>query len=450
MDFDKICMMFTMQEPYYGIILSSMNRRPTSSVDTMAVARTGNVFQLLYNQTFIDSLDIPTILELIKHEVLHLAFNHFNIWDTKCTSEPERNLRNAAADLEVNCYIKKENVHGVDILFPEMYNFDRELGTREYYKLLSNLIDQAQQMQRQSAGPNVSKPCNGGGGGIGNQSQSSDNSEQDEENDSENFEQEEKENNTGNPNNNNSSGNEETEVEKEMKKHQFDAHNQWPEGEESEVSAQAIEDMLVAAADEVEKSRGEIPNELKSRVANIRNKRKPKPVADWKRYVRRYLGNEFTEHIRKSKKRESRRFPDAAGNRHRRKSNILVAIDTSGSVSIPEYVEFFGQIRTLTATTNFDVVECDAAIQNFYHFRNKPNMTFHGGGGTSFEPVIDFFLENMKKYDALIYFTDGECPVPKNTPKETLWVISSKGNRSRKRDFQVNGSKVVFIPKHND
>ena len=134
-----------------------------------------------------------------------------------------------------------------------------------------------------------------------------------------------------------------------------------------------------------------------------------------------------------------------AGNRKRRKSKILVAIDTSGSVSMPEYNEFFDQIRTLSQTANFRVLECDARIQFQYEFTGKQNQTLHGHGGTSFQPVIDFYNENRKDYDALVYFTDGEAPIPRDTPKNTLWVISSRGNKERSR-YTVNGASVVFIP----
>jgi len=175
-------------------------------------------------------------------------------------------------------------------------------------------------------------------------------------------------------------------------------------------------------------------------------RKKPRPIADWRRYFRRYIGNEFSELIRKSKKRESKRFPDAAGNRHQRKSHILVGIDTSGSVSMPEYMEFFGQIKTLSEKATFHVVECDAVIQHEYDYKGKPNEMLHGGGGTSFIPVINLFIANRKKYDALIYFTDGYCYIPDNTPRETLWVISSSGDHNRKK-YSVNGAKSVFIPK---
>ena len=463
MDFEKICMMFTMQEPYYGILLSSMDRVPVSSDKTnlMAVTRSGNIFKLIYNEEFVKTLDVPTTLEIIKHECLHLALNHFTIWKDENPAPEVQKLRNIAADLEVNCYLNRNNIHGLDVLHPSIFGWETELGTREYFK---KLIEEAQKQQQQKASKNVSKPCNDGNGdsdvndggdGGDNEGDGSDGSDgkQDEPqkqngggsgNQKENGQSDGEEKSQGNSGG--SAGEPELSQEFVDSLTELDDHSMWPDEDESEAVEQIIEDMLLQAAEEVEKGRGTIPGEMRAKIADIKNRRKPRPVADWKRYVRRYLGNEFSEFIRKSKKRESRRFPDAAGNRHRRKSHILVGIDTSGSVSMPEYLEFFGQIRTLTAIADFDVVECDARIQKVYTFRNSPNMEIHGGGGTDFAPVVDMYIQNRKKYDALIYFTDGECYVPDNTPKDTLWVISSRGDKRRAADFRKNGASVIFIP----
>lgn len=138
MDFDKICMMFTMEQPYYGIILSSMNKIPDTEhrcTNTMAVTKRGNVFCLYYNPAFVGQLDVTTTLELLKHEILHLAFSHFDLWETPNPTPAVQRLRNIAADLEVNCYLKRENV-GIHILYAEDFGWAKELGTREYYKLL--------------------------------------------------------------------------------------------------------------------------------------------------------------------------------------------------------------------------------------------------------------------------------------------------------------------------
>lgn len=142
----------------------------------------------------------------------------------------------------------------------------------------------------------------------------------------------------------------------------------------------------------------------------------------------------------------SKRFPDAFGSKRQRKGRVLVAIDTSGSINMQEYKEFFAQLQTMTAAVDVHVVECDAEIQYEYDYKGQPATKVHGGGGTSFKPVINLFLKQRKNYDSLIYYTDGMCDIPYNTPKETLWVISSAGDHDTKK-YRKNGASVVFIPK---
>ena len=131
------------------------------------------------------------------------------------------------------------------------------------------------------------------------------------------------------------------------------------------------------------------------------------------------------------------------GTAHQRTSKILVAIDTSGSVSMPEYMEFMAQVRTMKGSISFDIVECDTEIRHMYTFKGTINTELHGGGGTNFEEPMKLFYERGT-YDALVYFTDGFCPIPDNTPSKTLWVVSSKGNKEN--DYKKNNAKVVFIP----
>ena len=420
MDFEKVCTIFTMQEPYYGILLSAMDRFPTNETKTIGVRRSGNVFRLGYNPDFIEDKDLPTMMALLKHETLHLALNHLTLWDETNCSDEEHFLHNLAGDLEANCYIDFSNTKGITPQLPEKFGWDRSLGTMEYYKRLCQIMPPPQQQQAN----NPNKPCNGGQGGQGEQN--------------------------GRGKSNGKKDKNSSQLSEQMKQYEDDAmddHSKWPKGmtEEQRLDTkQAIDDLCVFAAEEVEKSCGKIPGEMVGRITTIREKKKPRPVTDWKKHFRRYIGNEFSDQIKKSRKRESMRFPDAAGNRHKRKSHILVAIDTSGSVSMPEYREFLGQLRTMKDIT-FHVVECDASIQYEYDFNGTIHEKLHGGGGTSFYPPIKMYLDNRKKYEGVVYFTDGECEVPNITPKETLWVISSKGSKDRQK-FSKNGAKVLFIP----
>lgn len=444
MDFEKICMIFTMQEPFYGILLSSMERVPDKTMTTLGVGKFGNVFKLYYNPDWVEQFSTDTVLELLKHEVLHLALNHFITMEDKEDGTSERHQHcNIAIDLEANCYINRDRVEkAAGGVFVEDFGFQRSLGSREYFDLLTKKAQQQKAKQ-----PN--KPCDGGQGNPqpseaeeqadaqGNQSQGQSSSQSSSQSNPQSNPQPQPQSQT----------NESDGIEELMKgrPQSFDDHSRWPDcdtQEEKDLLQQAIDDMVEFAAEEVEKKCGQIPGELAGRIERIR--KKPRPVADWKRYFRRFCGYEFTEQIKKSKKRPSRRFPDAAGNRHRRKSHILVAIDTSGSVSMPEYREFMGQILTLKEKATFHVVECDTCIQHEYEYKGKPNEVLHGGGGTDFRPPIELFNQNRKKYEALVYFTDGYASIPSDTPKETLWVISSKGDHNRKK-YEVNGAKSVFI-----
>ena len=51
----------------------------------------------------------------------------------------------------------------------------------------------------------------------------------------------------------------------------------------------------------------------------------------------------------------------------------------------------------------------------------------------------------MKDYAALVYFTDGECSIPNNVPRDTIWVITSAGDHSQKYP-----GRTLFIPKNNE
>ncbi len=420
MDFEKVCTIFSMQEPYYGILLSAMDRYPTKDVKTLGVHRSGNVFRLGYNPDFIADKDLPTMMALLKHECIHIAFNVFSMFDTEPENDAEAMLRNMAADMEANSYIDFSNTRGIHPMLAGDFGWDNCLGTIEYHRRLSQMNQQQQQPQKGNA-QSPQMPCNGGQGGNGKPSDQ-DGDRQD-----------------GEPQLSD-------ELQQEADK-SFDDHSGWPKGmsqEQMEDLKQSIDDLCVFAAEEVEKSCGKLPGEMVGRIKAIRDKKKPKPITDWKKHFRRYIGNEFSDQIKKSRKRESMRFPDAAGNRHKRKSHILVAVDTSGSVSMPEYREFFGQLRTMKDIT-FHVVECDAKIQYEYDFSGTIREELHGGGGTSFYPPIQMYLENRRKYEGIVYFTDGYCEVPNITPKETLWVISSKGAKDRKK-FTKNGATVLFIP----
>lgn len=416
MNFDKLCKVFMMQDPFYGIILASMQRLPCkpSYCETLCVSKTGESLRLDYNPDFINRFDDDTVLELIKHEVLHVCFEHICMSAERGYYKDQQVAEtfNIACDLEVNCYLNRGKMQNeVGGMWCEDFGYDKRLGALKYFELLSNnsvFQKQLQQHIMQSQGSGMQGNQSNGAGNQGNGSSAA------------------------------SSG---------KSSSTFDDHGKWPK-EMSSAEVQLlkgdIESLIVYAAEETEKARGTVPAEMQIILDKV--KKAPRPVTDWKRLCRRYMGNEYTYLTKKSRKRESNRFPDAAGTRHQRKSRILVAIDTSDSVCMPEYMEFMGQIKTMKDKVDFRILECDSRIQSEYEFTGTIHTDVHGGGRTDFKPVVDYYINRRREFDCLVYFTDGFSDIPKNTPRDTLWVISSDGDHNRSK-YRVNGCSSVFIPK---
>jgi predicted metal-dependent peptidase len=109
------------------------------------------------------------------------------------------------------------------------------------------------------------------------------------------------------------------------------------------------------------------------------------------------------------------------------RNHVLLAVDTSASVSSSELQEFLSEMNHIHKTgTDITVVQCDTHMHDPEAFNPKKEFKVKGRGGTDFQPVIDHYNKNSKKYTSIIYFTDGECSSPNNVRCKILWVHSSK------------------------
>lgn len=163
----------------------------------------------------------------------------------------------------------------------------------------------------------------------------------------------------------------------------IDSHDMWPGDEMTEAERtlydNQIKSRLKETAEQVTKQAGKIPGELSSILEAIKNK---PPVFNWKRYFRRLIGNSITSEIQLTRMRPSKRFPDARGIRMKRKPNIMVAVDTSGSISQDDLRDFFSEIHHVYRSgVNVTVVEFDTKIQKVFEYKDKPNIDICGRGG---------------------------------------------------------------------
>ena len=118
-----------------------------------------------------------------------------------------------------------------------------------------------------------------------------------------------------------------------------------------------------------------------------------------------------------------------AGSKEKYYSNILVGIDTSLSVNQSELEEFQNELYHMHRTGHdIEIVLCDTEIHDQFKYNPREPLKVTGRGGTAFQPIIDLYNKNQRKYSCLIYLTDGEASSPIGARGSILWVHSSVSN----------------------
>lgn len=208
-----------------------------------------------------------------------------------------------------------------------------------------------------------------------------------------------------------------------------------PEGlEETRSVLQVARDEAQALDDEprkkVEATRivGRTPEQL---LAQLGATHQPREVQiDWRDALRMFIAR--TRAPMHTWSRPSRRFPDRIGQlpgrayQHRPvlRPTLIVAIDTSLSMTERELNEIARQLRPMSELAQLHIVECDVAIARSYAFQGVIDQV-KGRGGTDLRPVFEPAFLRSRRADGVVYFTDGEGPFPDDAPNvPVLWMLT--------------------------
>lgn len=407
-----------LKEPYYGYFLIQLNKHWREDIPTAGVSKNGINYQLAINENFwVNTLTDLHRLGIMKHELLHIAFGHL----TAHHGYADKKMANIAMDMEINQYIDstwlpggeyttdeytalKETVmqehkqaqdngatpeelkeieaklpmRGILIDDYHELNLDRKAGTKYYYKKLKDA--QEQKEQTGSSGSEALDQL---------------------------LDQMEQGMGTG------------------------AEHDTWGEFEnigetEQKLMDRQIQRILTEAKDQTEKKRGTVPGEMSDL---IKVEQIVKQKFDWKGYVRRFTGTSTKVFTKKLQRKENKRFPAFPGLKIKMRQHILLAIDTSGSVSNDELKEFMNEIHHIHKTgVDITIVQCDTKIKSIEPYKGKNDLNIVGRGGTEFDPVLEYYDANIRKYTSLIYFTDGECYTKIKPKGKVLWVLSERSH----------------------
>lgn len=404
-------------KPFYGVFLSYLNKTILFKNDPMyKVIHTAAVsprkdmvgFKLLINWDFWKNslrahakTEKDERVKVLLHEALHIIFHHIMLSD----NFKYKKLFNIAADLEVNQYCgdigdghdmsleeyrkfiedNKEKIMSGEIVAPmrsvklEDYDFDPKtessMGTTYYYEKLLEKRDEDSEL-----GEMIRNICD-----------------------------------------------------------IQDVVDMFGHGEWESISdlTEAAKDMYKSQVDfqlkEAEKtvSRGHVPGFVRQLI----EERTQPPTINWKDVFRRFMNSSIDYYMRTSRSKYNKRLPHMPGLKIRNKHKILVAVDTSGSMSNKDLEECFSEVTHMWRSgVSVDVIECDAAFdeeKDLYKYEGKipkERKGLSGGGGTSFDDPIEYYMNN--DYSCMIYLTDGFAPAPTTygRKKPLMWLLTSSGD----------------------
>lgn len=130
--------------------------------------------------------------------------------------------------------------------------------------------------------------------------------------------------------------------------------------------------------------------------------------------------------------RPNRRFPGRIGevpgrvyvSRAIARPRLLIALDTSMSITDTELAEVARQLRGVAEHADLVVAQIDTEIAHVGPFDGLLAQV-HGRGGTDLRPAFQPAFLGAHDVCGVVYFTDGQGPFPEQPPAvPTLWVLS--------------------------
>lgn len=170
------------------------------------------------------------------------------------------------------------------------------------------------------------------------------------------------------------------------------------------------------------------------------------PQLPWRVLLARYLMNVARDDY--SFQRLSRREGEAIlPSLHSGQVNVVIALDTSGSIGNEEMREFVSEVDALKGQIRARITlhACDEKLdpRGPWIFESWEPVTLPqklaGGGGTRFAPVFEWIEREGIRPDLLLYFTDAEGEFPAHEPAyPVVWLVKGRAPMPWGERVQLN------------
>lgn len=387
-DFSKLIELCTFsmmgsEDNYFALFTMQMKREVKLDIETAvgSIAALSH-YKIYFNPYIFLQCSIEEMKALLKHEVYHIMYNHFKRAE-HIKGKYSSLAISRAMDVSINQYIRNlppwsDKLHNVSLT----YNIDLKpnLTMEEYAKEIQEGIDKLKSKE----GKEVIKD---------------------------------------------KGDDEEFQIKKEHNPER--AHQLWKENEYY-LNFEQIKELTKKIASNAAK--GKVPGEFREVLERLNQR----PEISWKDYLRRNIGK-LPSGYKKTITRKDRRQPnrlDIRGRLSRKVTEIVVAIDISGSISDKEIEQIVIEVLEIVKNSNSEItiIECDNRVRRVYKAKDKKDIRskLDTRGGTAFSPVFEYIKRKSMRDCFIIYFTDGvgeevlSCtPINRNI----LWVLTGKGEK---------------------
>jgi predicted metal-dependent peptidase len=212
----------------------------------------------------------------------------------------------------------------------------------------------------------------------------------------------------------------------------FDSHEYGEELTETEKQEQEQKwkENLIGAAVHA-KQKGSLPRGMEEILDMVMH-----PKFNWKQLLRKYMTNMLPYDYTFS--RPNRKIPNfILPGVVKETIEMVVHVDTSGSISTQELNEFMSEIigmATAHQNLNMTLIECDADIQQVIEVNSRNisklrNLTIKGRGGTSHRPIWNWIKKNKPQSKLFVSLTDlySDVELSDKPRGDVLWVVPVNG-----------------------
>ena len=379
--------------PLYGNVIAYITiKLTTKMVDTACIYldNSGSI-HILFNVEYFKELTLLQKVAVFEHEIMHMISNHL----THRRYHGDHDMWNQAKDIAINCFIENLPDH---VVRHDSFKFKMPaFKTCEYYfaRLKENI---------KTVHVTVGSGKDGKPGQV-------------------------------------------TFTDKDGHTYTFDrsdSHAEWKNvpGEMRET----FEDYVKYIFSEAKNKTNNYGSESGSIISAIEDY--IKSITPWEKVLRMFAHKLRSSKRVISRKRANRRFtmPNGArvpGFKKIGLCHIVLGLDTSGSISDKQLAAFAGEIERIHQNgTKITVIECDAAAQAEYDYKNISDLQFKGRGGTNFVPVFE--RAKQLKCNGVVYLTDGDGTYPsENLKMPTIWAFTHDAER------EVPFGAKIAIPEYN-